>query len=472
MGGLSPTKDVDMKILTFRDKRYWTLLRKIAVPITLQNLIFNSFTLVDNILVGGLGEANIAAVGIANKFTFIFMLFLFGINSGANILSAQYWGKRDIHGVRKVLGLSLFLGLIVTIPFTLIGLIFPRFIIGFFSNDVEVIKQGAIYLGIIAVTYPLNAISSSFSMQSRGVGRANVPLYSSMAGFCANAFLDYALIYGKFGFPNLGVKGAAIATVVAKTVECGVLLYITYSRKYELAAKFKEFTGYTKEFLLRFMHPVLPVIVTEVFWALGVSGYTYFYGVLGTEAVATVQILDVVNGLFLAVFMGVGSGIGAIVGNLIGAKEEDLAQVYAKRSAALSVGFGIIMSFGLLLIAPSFLKLFAISEVTKAIAEKTIIVYACFMTVRIINQFMIVGVCRGGGDTLFTAMLDIGGPWLIGLPMAYLGVRVLGYPLPIVMTMIQIEEVVKASLSIWRLFSGKWIRNLVEDSPEGVVNIR
>lgn len=452
-----------MKLFDLKDKRYWRLILTTGLPIMVQNLIFNSFTLVDNILVGGLGEVNIAAVGVANKLTFIFMLFLFGINSGANIFSAQFWGKRDLKGVRRVLGLSLVLGLTVSIPFALIGLLVPQFILDIFSNDPEVIRVGASYLFIVALAFPINAITSSFSMQSRGVGRTTVPLIASIIGFLVNAFLDYALIYGKFGLPMLGVEGAALATLISKILECTVLVGIIYRKKYELAAKFSEFTGYTKAFLTRFFQPVLPVILNEMLWAVGVSSYTYFYGILGTEAVATVQILDVVNSIFISIFMGWGNAVGAVLGNLIGGGEEETARVYAKRSVLVSVGFGLVMSFLLYLVAPLFLHLFNISPNTAELCRLTIITYAIYLTPKIINQLMIVGVCRGGGDTIFAAIIDVGAPWLIGVPMAYLAVRILGLPIYFAMAMINLEEVAKTILGIWRLLSEKWLHNLVKD---------
>lgn len=457
-----------MKVLDFRDRRYWRLVLTTGLPIMVQNLIFNSFSLVDNILVGGLGEVNIASVGVANKLSFIYMLFLFGINSGTNIFSAQYWGKRDLKGVRRVLGLSLGLGLTISLPFTLIGIFAPHHIIDIFSNDPEVIRLGASYLAIVALAFPINAISSSYGMQSRGVGRANVPLIASTIGFLLNAFLDYALIYGKFGFPNMGIEGAALATLLSKIVECSVLLGITYYNKYELAAKFSEFTGYNREFLKRFFRPVLPVIFNEMFWAVGVSSYTYFYGVLGTEALATVQILDVVNSIFISAFMGLGHAVGAVIGNLIGAGEEDVARIYAKRSVLVSASFGFFMSFVLILVGPSFLGFFSINEATRRLCELTIIVYAIYMIPKVTNHLMIVGVLRGGGDTIFSALIDVGAPWLIGIPMAYLGVRVLEWPVYLVMALINLEELTKACVGIGRLLSGKWLHNLVKDSDSAV----
>lgn len=458
-----------MKVLDLKDKRFWNLMVNIGLPIAIQNLILNSLTLVDNILIGGLGDANIAAVGVANKLTFIFMIFLFGINSGASIFSAQFWGKKDIIGVRMVLGLSIILSLGFSIPFTLAGVLASHSIVDIFSNDPDVIQKGASFLGIVALTYPISAITTSYSMQSRGVGRTKVPLLASAIALTVNTVLGYILIYGKFGMPAMGIKGAAIATLVARIIECLIILVIIYWNKYELAAKLSEFRGYNNDFLRRFSKPVLPVILNELLWSIGVTGYTYFYGVMGTEAVATVQILDVINAMFVSLFMGLGNACGAIIGNLIGAGNENTARVYAKRSIVLAVGLAVVISGLLLLMAPFFLSFFNISDTTMEICKKTIIVYAAYMIPKIINMIMIVGVCRGGGDTVFAAIIDVGAPWLIGLPMAYIGVKVLALPMFFVMAMINLEEIVKCILGIYRLLSDKWLHNLVKDFNHGEV---
>lgn len=452
-----------MKVLDLKDKRFWSLMLNYGLPIAIQNLILNSLTLVDNILIGGLGDANIAAVGVANKLTFIFSVFLFGINSGANIFSAQFWGKKDLKGVRKVLGLSLMISIGFAIPFTFIGVLIPHKIVDIFSNDPEVIRQGASFLGIIAATYPITAITTSYGMQSRGVGRTRVPLIASAIALTVNSVFGYMLIYGKFGMPKLGIEGAAIATLMARVLECAILLGIIYWNKFELAAKLSEFTGYTKDFMVRFIRPVVPVILNELFWSIGVTGYTYFYGVMGTESVATVQILDVINSIFISLFMGLGNACGSIIGNLIGSGEENTARVYAKRTIVVGSGLAVIISGMLLMMTPFFLSFFDISAVTLAICKKTIIVYAVYMIPKIINMIMIVGVCRGGGDTVFAAIIDVGAPWLIGLPMAYLGVKVFTFPVYFVMTMINTEELFKSVFSLTRLKSGKWLHNLVRD---------
>lgn len=460
-----------MKVLDLKDNRFWNLILKIGLPVAMQNLIFNSLTLVDNILIGGLGDTHIAAVGVANKLYFIFSIFLFGINSGANIFSAQFWGKKDLKGVRIVLGTSLIIGFSIAIPFTLAGLLFPHFIVDIFSNDPEVIRLGASYLGIIALTFPISAISSSFSIQSRGVGRPKVPLMASAVALSLNAVLAYALIYGKLGMPQMGIRGAAVATLIARGVECLILLGIIYAKDYELAVKLKDIKGINRAFFMRFIKPVTPVILNELLWAVGVTGYTYFYGILGTEAVATVQILDIINNIFFSLFMGLGNACGAIIGNLIGAGEEDTARVYAKRSIVVGVGIAVFVSIGLFFAAPVFLSFFKITSATLAICKKTIIVYAAYTIPKIINMVMIVGVCRSGGDTIFSAIIDVGAPWFIGLPMAYLGVNVFVLPVYYVMAMINVEEIVKCILGLRRLFSGKWLHNLVKDFHTGAEEV-
>lgn len=452
-----------MKIFDFKDKRFWGLMISIGLPIAIQNLIFNGLMLVDNILIGGLGEANIAAVGIANKLTFIFNLFMFGINSGANIFSAQFWGKKDLTGVRKVLGLSLMIGMSVAIPFLLIGTFLSSWFVGLFSNDPEVIAKGADFLKIMALSYPISAITAAYGMQSRGVGRTKLPLMSSAIALSINTIFGYTLIYGKLGMPRMGINGAALSTLLARALECTILLGLIYKNKHELAAKLSEFKGYTRDFMKRFIRPVSPVILNEVLWAIGVTGYTFFYGKLGTEAVATVQILDVINGMFLSLFMGMGNACGAIIGNLIGAGEEDTARIYAKRSVAVGIGFGAVTGIIMLITAPLFLSFFDISASTMVICKLTLIVYAITTIPKVINMIMIVGVCRGGGDTVFAMLIDVLSPWLIGLPMAFLGVKVFAFPIYFVMAMINLEELVKSIFGIKRLLSNKWLRNLVHD---------
>ena len=452
-----------LSVLDFKDRSYYREIVRIGLPVIIQNVIFNSLTVIDNIMIGGLGDTAISAVGIANKLSFVFILFMFGVNSGASVFSAQFWGKGDLAAVRKVLGISLRICLIAAVPFLLVSQLLPRQMMRFFIDDARVIEQGAVFLRIIGWSYILQSVSAAYAIQSRGVGRTRPAMYASIAALGLNTVLNYALIYGHFGLPALGVAGSATATLIARVVELAILLGIIYGNKYELAASFKEMGGISKDFLRRFIKPVFPVIANEILWAIGVSLYTFFYGKQGVMATTTAQIMEVMHGLFFSLFFGLGSACGVMVGNRIGAGEDEVARVYAKRSVIIGTGLGLVMGVALAVAAPLFLRLFNVGPEVVHACRLAAYVFAATMFIRVINLIMVVGVCRNGGDTVFAALIDVLAPWCVGIPMAFLGVVVLKWPIYLVMALVSLEEVVKAVFGIWRLLSGKWLHNLVHD---------
>jgi Na+-driven multidrug efflux pump len=200
-----------LKVLDFEDRSYYRELLRIGLPVMIQNLIFNGLLMIDNVMIGGLGDSAISAVGIANKLSFVFILLLFGVNSGASMFSAQFWGQGDVVAVRKVLGISLRISLLAAVPFFLVSQFLPRQLMMFFIRDPSVIEQGASFLRIIGWSYVLQSISAAYAIQSRGVGRTRPAMYASVAALVLNTVLNYGLIYGRLGLPALGVAGSATA---------------------------------------------------------------------------------------------------------------------------------------------------------------------------------------------------------------------------------------------------------------------
>ncbi|HNX32018.1 MAG TPA: MATE family efflux transporter [Holophaga sp.] len=459
----------NLKVLDFKDRAYYADVFRIGLPVMLQNLIFNGLALVDNVMIGGKGDAAISAVGVANKLSFVFALFVFGVNSGANMFCAQFWGKGDLASVRKVLGISMRISVAMAVPFLVVSQFMPRQFMTFFIRDPQVVEQGAAFLRIMGWSYLVQAVTSAYAIQSRGVGRTRPPFYASAMALAVNTALNYVLIYGRFGFPALGVRGSALATLVARSLELGLLLAIIYGNRYELAASWSEMGGYSKEFLRRFIKPVTPVIANEVFWSIGVSLYTFFYGMQGVQATTTAQIMEVMSNLFFSVLMGLGNSCGTMIGNRIGAQEEETARVYAKRSVLLGVFVGLVVGAILALSAGLFLSFFDVSPGIHDACRKAAYVYGGTMFLRSINMIVVVGVCRSAGDTVFAALIDVLTPWCIGIPMAALGVMVLHWPIHLVILLVTLEEWVKAGLGVWRLLSGKWLNNLVRDLHGGEV---
>jgi putative MATE family efflux protein len=453
----------------FGDRTYYAELVRIGLPIMVQNLIFSGLLMIDNVMIGGLGDTAISAVGIANKLSFVFILLLFGVNSGACGFSSQFWGKGDLASVRRVLGLSLHICMAAAVPFFLVSQFLPRQVMTFFIHDARVVDLGAAFLRINGWSFLVQSVSATYTIQSRGVGRTRPPMAAAVLALSVNTVLNYALIYGRFGLPAMGVRGSATATLIARILELGILLGIIYGRRLELAASFAELGGYSRAFARRYIGPVLPVILNELLWSIGISMYTVFYGMQGVASTTTAQIMEVMTGLFMAGAFGLGNACGTMVGNRIGAGQDAAARACARRSVILGAGLGVLMGAGLASGEPLFLSFFRVGPGILRSCRLAAYVLAATLPLRMVNLTMIVGVCRNGGDTVFAAVVDVLSPWCVGVPMAALGVLVLHWPIYLVMALVGLEEAVKACFGIWRLVSGRWLNNLVRDIEGGVV---
>lgn len=446
----------------FNDKNFFKLMLSIAIPITLQNLISSSLNMVDTVMVGELGETQIAAVGLANQIFFLFSLLLFGINSGTSIFISQFWGKKDVLNIRRVLGIALLAGGFLSVIFTIVALLVPDVILGAFTNDRDVIELGTGYLRIVSLSYFITAVSYAYSFASRSIGHAKLPMIVSAVSLGTNTILNYLFIFGKFGFPRLGVNGAAIATLIARLVEVILIVGIIYYKRYVLAGKAKEMFNMNREFVIKFFKTTAPVILNEGFWSLGMTMYSAAYARISTEAVAAVQISNTVQNIFMVVFFGLGNACAVMIGNKIGANKKEIAIDYAKKYSVFGPSLGILMGLVLILLAPSILGFFKVSESVKYDAVKILLVLAIFMSIKIFNIILVVGILRSGGDTRFSMFLEIGSVWLIGVPLAFLGALVWRLPVYWVVAMVSLEEVVKASIGIPRVISKKWVKNVVE----------
>lgn len=437
----------------------------IALPITLQNLIANSVNMLDTLMISSLGEKSLAAVGFANQVFFLYAVTIFGISTGASVFIAQFWGKRDGENIKKVLGLSLTLSSILGIIFTLLVILFPQSIMRIFSKDPEVIKLGMDYLGIVVFTYIITGLSFSYSVASRSIGQAKMPMVVSIISFVTNGVFNYLFIFGKFGFPKLGVKGAAYGTLIARIVEMLIILYAIYSdEENPLAGKLKELTNWNRNFIKKYLNTSYPVMINEALWSLGNVMYSVAYSKIGTEAAASVQILNTVYNLFMVLARGMANACTVMVGNKIGADEEDIAIDYANKFLKISLINGVILGVVLYFSSGVILKIFRnLSPEVYTMSKQLLTVLALFFFLKALNSTLIVGVLRGGGDTKFSMKLEMAAVWLVGVPLAFLGATVFKLPVHLVVALVYMEEVVKTSVGIPRVMSKKWVKNVIQD---------
>lgn len=447
----------------FNDKHFFSQMFRIALPITLQNLVLASLNLVDNVVIGGLGETAIAGVGLANQYFFLLNLLLFGINSGSAIFTAQFWGNKDIPNIRRVLGICIISGSIGAFLFSLGGFFFPDEILGIFSKDQAVIALGAEFLKIIIFSYVITAVTFTYSFILRSTGNVKAPLFVSITALGINTLLNYLLVYGYIGFPRMGVRGSAIATVIARIIELVLMITIVYAKKYPVAATIKEMTDLSVGFIKRFYKVTLPVIVNESMWAVGITLYSIVYAHMGTEAIASTNISGTIERINWVLFMGFGNACAVMIGNRIGEGDEKEVFIYAKRFAILGPVAAALGGIIVILLSGWALTPYNVSPQVLRYAQLNLIVSSCFLWAKVFNYMNIVGILRSGGDTMFCLLLDIGGVWLVGVPLAFLGGIVLGLPIYWVYTFVQIEEVVKMIVGIPRLMSKKWINNLTAE---------
>lgn len=444
----------------FMDKKFFKALLRLAVPIVLQNLVLSSLNLVDTIIIGGLGERAIASVGLANQYFFLLNLLLFGITSGSSIFTAQYWGNKDIKNIKRVLGVCIITGGLAALIFTIGGLLIPEQILSIFSKDKDVIILGGQYLRIIAFSYVITSISFAYSFTLRSTGQVKIPMFVSITALGINTLLNYALVYGYFGLPKIGVKGSAIATLIARIVEMILILSVVYKTKNVIAGSIKELLDLSAEFIKNFFKVTIPVIMNESIWALGVTLYSVVYARMGTEVIASTNISSTIERITWVIFMGLGNACAVMIGNKIGEGDEKEAFIYAKRFIILGPSLAILGGILVYFNSHFILSAYKVSPIVYNYAAKNLMVFSVFLWVKVFNFTAIVGILRSGGDTKFCLFLDTSGVWLIGVPLAFLGGLVWHLPVYWVYTLVFMEEVYKLILGLPRILSKKWINNL------------
>ncbi|MBE7030579.1 MAG: MATE family efflux transporter [Ruminococcaceae bacterium] len=448
----------------FTDKGFLKTFVMLSVPIAMQNLLTTGVNLLDNVMIGKLGEAAIASVSLANQVFFVLSLILFGVCSGCSVFISQFHGKGDEDSIRKMVAVNMIAGVLVSGVFTAAAILFPHALMRIFSpDDAEVVELGVGYLRIIAFSYAPMAISFAFSFALKSTARPKIPLVLAAVSLVCNGTLNYILIFGAFGISAMGVRGAALATTITRVVELALTLLIVYIRIPALAVRLGDVLAVTREFIVRFFRTAIPVILNETMWGLGVCMYSVVYGRMGTDVVAAVNIAATVERLLNIFMIGMGNATAVMIGREMGRSNFALAKEYAARFSALSIILGALIGVALVGISPVALKLFDVSGEVVHMAYQILFVIAVIMILRNYNHTHIVGTLRSGGDTRFCLLLDGVVVWAISLPLVWMAGLWWRLPIGVVYTMFFAEETVKIFLIHHRLKKGNWVNNLVEN---------
>jgi len=436
-------------------------LLQLALPIALQSFMMTALNLADTFMVGQIGETEIGAIALGNQIFFLLMLFQFGVGSGAAVFAAQYWGDGDIPGVRRTLGLSLVFAAAGAVIFTLAAVAFPRVVLSAFTTDAALIEMGRSYLRIVGLSYVFTAVSAAFTFSLRSVGDTHLPMYATGISITLNILGNYALIFGKFGLPALGVAGAAISTAVARLVEVMIILFVVYRRRGPVAAAPRELLDWTGGFVTRFVGRAVPVIFNELIWSTGFTMYTVVFGRLGTGLLAAYTIAGTVGRLLMVIFIASGQATAVLIGNEIGAGRrehaESIGRAILRGVPVVAAGVAIV---GVFIVAPVVPHLFRITPDVQQMVRLFIRLFALLMMFKTINLHIIVGILRGGADTTYGLFVDILPLWLVGVPAAFFTGLVLGLPAPIVYLSLALEEAIRLVFGWRRVHSGRWIHDI------------
>lgn len=445
-----------------KNKEFYLKLFAIAIPIALQQLVVSSLNLVDTFMISSLSKEAIAGVGAANKLFFLLNLFLFGMSSGSSILTAQYWGVKDINSIKRVYGLSLTFAIGGSFLFSLMAIAFPSFVMSVFTTDSIVIEEGANYMRIVGFSYIFTSITFITAFVLRSTNNVKLPLYVTVVAISINTLLNYLLIFGRLGFPVMGVEGAAIATVIARSFECGALIFLVNKYNLPPSGLPSKIFRYSKEMTAKFIKIAMPVVINEILWSTGVTMYAVVYGRMSTDVMAAMTITQTVEQIAFVLLIGVGNACGIILGNSLGSGAGESVLEDAKRFMKVSFIIGAVVGLLVIIGAPYIAGIYNVSDIVYYNIVGSLMVYGLFLALKSVNMSVIVGILRSGGDTKFCAVLDAAGVWAIGVPLAFITGLYLKIDLPFVYAAILFEELFKITFGVKRVLSKKWMNNLVE----------
>lgn len=447
----------------FGSRAFLKLLIAIAIPVIIQDLITTAVNMLDTVMITPLGAHSIAAVGQVNQYFFFFQVILFGINSGGSIFYAQYHGRGDQQGIKLVLSICLKLSVAVSVLFTAISLLAAKQILHILAPDPQLVEIGVEYLHILSFSFVIFGLRQTFGLALRGIGQTKPTMYASLLAFAVNGVLNYVLIFGKIGFPAMGVKGAAIATCVARLVELLWIMHHVYRKDPSLRLRLKELTLFDSVMFKQYLKLAMPVITTETLWSLSQLLYSMAYVRISTDASAAVQLSATIQGLLFVFIMSLSAASAVIIGQAIGADEdkETVIQKMASRILRLTAVIGIICTV-LEVFFPSVLMVFY-RDLTPELWQMTadlLRVRGLFIVVRFMNSVLIMGVFRAGGDVRVPMLIEMLTTWLFAVPIAF--VAGLYWQLGIFWTLalVTFEEVIKLLILLPRYFRRRWIHRV------------
>lgn len=446
--------------MSTEDKRFYSNVFRLVMPMALQNLINVGVTSTDVIMLGRVGETALSGVSLANQVYFILSLLFFGLTSGACVLTAQYWGKKDTRTIEKVMGMSFRISLLGGLVFGIAAFLAPQHLMRIFTGEPEIIAEGVRYLKIVSFSYVLSAFTNVYLNIIRSIEKVVIATVVYGTSLCANIVLNAVFIFGLFGCPAMGAAGAALGTLCSRVIEVLIVVYYAVRRNQIVRIRIKDLFVKDRDLSRDFLTYAFPVLLNELAWGAGMAAISAIVGHLGSASVAAHSVTQVCRQLSMVIAFGVSNATSIMIGKAIGEKKEALAREYGRRFLWLSILFGIGGGILLLAITPVVCAVMKLSVLAKSYLTVMMVIMSYYAAAQSVNSTLVVGVFRAGGDTRFGLILDVGVMWLCSIAAAAVGAFVIGIPMPWVYILLCSDEVIKVPFSIWRYRSYKWLNNI------------
>lgn len=442
-------------------KSYYKNILLLSVPMIFQHLLRVSVDALDSIMLGRIDQLHMSAVSQAQQIFFIFYTICLGFSTGCCVLVAQYWGKKDKEAIKNLFAIGVrgiaVLGIIVAA----VVMTCPEKLLRIYSNDPELIQIGASYLKITAWMYPICAVSAIMFGWCRGIEEMGVSFSTNIISYPLNVFLDYCLIFGKFGMPELGIQGAAVGTVIARIAELLILSRFVFFKEKKMAVKLKDLTRKNKRLSKDFWMVSAPIVVHEIIWSTGTTAGSSITGQMGTTIVSGYSVATSFYQLASSVMNGIHSACSVVIGKTIGSGQtKERIQREAYSMVAIGVAGGVLTGIFTLLVGRPFVNLYILSPESAAYAKNFMLIFALIWPFSAVEMTGMIAVLRAGGDGKMGLICDIFSMWMITIPLAFVCAFHFDASPYLVVAIIKANIAIEALVGVWRIHTGKWMRNL------------
>lgn len=444
-----------------REKSFLASVIGIAVPVGLQSMLQSSFSMIDQLMVGQLGSTAVSAVEVAGRPAFIYSVVLGAAAAITGIMISQYLGMEDRRMADRSLSVNLAAAAALAVLFTLVCLLFPGQIVGLYiRDDPAVLAAGQDYLTCILWTYLPMGVSSILAVMVRCLGRAVWPLAAGITSAAVNTGLNYGLIFGHFGFPALGVAGAAMASVISQLVNMLLMLVIFCLVRLRGHRDFRFSLSLGAEGFRQYLLMLLPILVTELLWSLGQNVNTFIYGHLEQGDLAAMSMTGPIQGLFIGALSGVSQAAGILIGKRLGAGEYEEAYQESKKLVRYGVVGSLLLSALLIGLRWAYVPLYKVEPGVRETAAKLLLAFAVLAPVKVANMILGGGVVRSGGKTAYIMVIDVVGTWLVGVPLGLASAFLFRLPVEWVYFILSQEELVRLGMTIVVFRRKGWMNRL------------